>query len=170
MKHDQNILVLLPLRKSYFEDYLRWHFNSGHEQLAISLRSPLGKMLYGHISVSFKPVPKPEGERILTLRLPTKDANRLPSGFYYYHKYVIDQINDLIDFYFDTDFRQYCLVGLELGMQRKEIYESFLKNRNIVNSTDFYERLKKRDYRRRQSLIKLIDENSNYFGFQQLKK
>lgn len=102
--------------------------------------------------------------------MPVKHEKRLPRGFYYYPAFVIDQINDLIDFYFDTDFRQFCLVGTELGVQRKHLYASFLKNRQIKNTGDFYERLKKRDFRRRQLMMKLIDENSNDFGYQLVKK
>lgn len=164
------ISIELPLRRNYFADYLRWHFNSPGNDIHVSMKSPLGKLFYGMVQVAYRPQPKPTGNNIINIHLPVKDAKRLPTGFHHYPPFVVDQINDLLDFYFDTDFRQYCLVGKEIGMERRHMYESFLKNRNIRNTEDFFERLKKRDYRRRQLLMKLIDENSNDFGYQILKK
>lgn len=157
---EHKVTVSLPLKKDYYYEYLHWHFDSPGGPIYGSMSKPLGKLFYSTVHISSKPV-KEVGEypfRVDVI-IPQRNDIHIPDGFYYYPTHVIDQINNLIDFYFDTDFRQYCVTAAELGIQRKHVYSTFLKTRGIKSDRDFYDRLKKRDYRRRQRMMQLLDES-----------
>jgi len=62
----------------------------------------------------------------------------------------------MIEIYFDNDFREFCIIGQELNMKRKAVYEAFMELRDIKNSSEIYDMIKKRDYRRRKNLEQVL--------------
>jgi TnpA family transposase len=139
--------ITLPLRKSYFEDYLRWFFKSPSGPIVISKRNNLGKFICIHASES----PIPVNNQGTVLQLPERNDK-----FIYFSEDVVEIINNMIEIYFDNDFREFCIIGQELNMKRKAVYEAFMELRDIKNSSEIYDMIKKRDYRRRKNLEQVL--------------
>ena len=161
--------VALELKKNYYEDYLRWLFNSPEGILNVNPKMNIGKMFNAHLHVSEKPYhhqPIFKDSVRVDLLVSTKMVRSLPQGFFYYPDFVVEQINELIEFYFDLDLTLWCQQGDKFNMQRKHVYASFLKSRKIINKTDIYEMIKKRDYRRRLKMQKILEDNFQNTDFQ----
>jgi hypothetical protein len=156
----------LSLNKHYYEDYLRWLFESPTGEIIISHKMNLGKYLYAMVHTSDLPVNPPEGDIVIDIKIATRHTKLIPNKFYFYPPAVLDQINDMLEFYFDTDLRYYCLIGSELSMPRKQVYESFMTSRKMRPSREIYDMIKQRDYRRRQKLAKILNENMQQTDFQ----
>lgn len=149
--------VQLQLKKPYYEDYLRWLFQSPEGDIVVSGSKNLGRIIYTLLSRSEIPV-KPKQPIAVPLLIPYRH-NKLPEGFYFFNEAATEQINEMVDVFLDLDFRSYCLAGTEMGMQRKDVYASFLHSRNFTPSCDLFEMLKKRDYRLRKKFKNLLEEH-----------
>lgn len=146
-------ITKLPLKKNYYEEYLRWYFKSAEGTINISRTTMLGKF----ITALAVPIEYPVKEQAgLPIAIPAYDSDLHKNKFYTFTPDVVDKINDMIEFYFDSDLREWCLVGGELNMQRKDIYSLFLKNRNLKEHNEIFEMIKKRDWRRRTKMKEIL--------------
>lgn len=141
--------IILPIRKSYLEDYLRWVFKSPTGPITITKRNNLGKLL----TINKVESPVPVNVEGIVLILPERNDR-----FYHYPADVVEMLNDMIEIYFDNDLREFCLIGQELNMKRKAVYEAFMELRDIKNSSEIFDMIKKRDYRRRKNIESIIVE------------
>lgn len=163
--------VKLHLKNKVNEDYLRWVFNSRKGHIPIRSKQDIGKFIISKVCTSTTPQIS-HGENHITILLPLNHFKESKT-FLYFDDFATEQINKAINFYFNSDFRQFCLSGAEKGIQKHIIITAFIRLHNLTNTKDLYERLKKKDYRRRKMVdeflvkgVKYIDNEYNSIDYQ----
>lgn len=162
--------VTIELKKDYYEDYLRWLFKSPEGPIDLKQRTSIGKLLNSLVHIKNTPIRNLssvyEKSVFVDVILSTNRTRLKPNGFYYYPNWAIHNINDMIEFYFDSHLMQCCLFADEMNMHRSEVLELFIRHLKINNNSDFYEMIRKRAYRRRKKLKTSIIDNMKLIDFQ----
>lgn len=137
----------LHIEEDFYEQYLRMSFRVLRGKPVINLKNPLGGFIHSNIIVS--PIPKESyGNNLIQLKTASMSHYNLDNAFLYFDKMATIRINKAIAYHFDLDFRQFCISGYEKGIKQDIIIKSFIRIMRF-QGTDLYERLKKRDYRRK---------------------
>ncbi len=155
--------VELSFKEKVLEDYLRWIMKSPKGEINIKTKFALGKFIISQVKPASVPRKSFSYGDVATIRIPLANLKK-EQQFLYFNEFSTEQINKALAFYFDLDFRQFCVSGREKGIKTHIIIKSFMRMHNITNTDDLFERLKKRDYRRRELLdnylasgVKLIE-------------
>jgi hypothetical protein len=147
----------LFIKDPVFEDYLRWLFSSHSGEIIIRTKFDLGNFIVSHVSES--QLPKQSfGSPQIQLQLPISHFEQKKPRFYFFDEWQTEMINKQISACFDLDYRQFCVSGDEKGIKKHIVIQSFIRVLNIRNSPEIFERLKKRDYRRRKILDQYLTE------------
>ena len=141
--------VLLTIKKPLYRDYLNHLFDRQPDgSYRISRESDFGKAICCFISYSDLPVQEEKTELTVTIHLPdTRSLSLAKYHYCYISKENAHRLNDLLDVFFNIDLDRYYLKGMKMGMQQKEILESFIVSRKLTNLLSDNETLKKRQYR-----------------------
>lgn len=152
------IPVQLHIKESFYEDYLNLLFPNNTKnsdvKIVVKAYNDLGKFIHSQVLISDTPK-QSYGTDFITIYIPLANHNK-ENKFIYFDEYNTEKINKAIAFYFNTDFRQFCISGAEKGIQQNIVIQSFINVLNLRYSEDLFERLKKKDYRRRKELNKYI--------------
>ena len=90
---------------------------------------------------------------MVTLDLPNDAATKpLIGKWLWYPPADTAALNMALKAVFDIDFNMYYLRGIEMGHQKKDIVTAFIVSRGLF-STDCFDSLHKRVYRRSQQLL-----------------
>lgn len=150
------MLIHLLIKKEIYRNYFTSIFpqdDQGH--FLINRETDLGKFICAMVRYSDYPVKDPVPEESIWLKLPTADSLRIGENrFLYFDREDIIRINDLIEVCFNIDFDRYYLAGVKAEFQKKEIFESFIVSRNLVNLMSDNEQIKKREYRSQMDLFR----------------
>lgn len=162
--------VTIELKKDYYEDYLRSLFESPEGPITVNQKMSLGKLFNSLVQINPTPIRNTSNlfkdSVFVDITFSTKQSRVLPSGFFYYPNWAVLQINDMIEFYFDSDLRQCCLFADEMNLNRNDVFDVFIKHRKIKNKSKFHEMIRKRDYRRRKKLKASIINSMKLIDFQ----
>lgn len=163
--------VTIELKKDYYEDYLRSLFESPEGPIIVNQKMSLGKLFNSLVQINPTPIRNNNNNLFkdsvsVEIILSTKQSRLLPDGFYYYPNWAVCNINDMIEFYFDSDLRQCCLFADEMNLNRNDVLDVFIKHRKIKNKSNFHEMIRKRDYRRRKKLKASIINSMKLIDFQ----
>jgi len=138
----------LFLRHGYLDDFLRYIFNGNGSVVEVNRTHPIGQYICSMRKYSDWPVkelkPPRNFEFCIKLSFP---KNRSENRFVYFTQEDTMNINDVINTYFDIEFWMYYLHGKKMGIQQKEILESFIITRKLTSLSYNTEMLKKRGYR-----------------------
>lgn len=141
--------IQLDIKKPLYRDYLNHILEKQQDgSFRATKDSDFGKIICSFVRYSNSPVQHEMIQDTVTIILPiTKSLGNAPN----YHCYLTreDQlrINDLLDVLFNIDLDRYYLKGMKMGLQQKEILESFIVSRKLTNLLSDNETLKKRQYR-----------------------
>lgn len=176
------IAVKLKVDSRLNADFLRWLYPAADDDKSLKVSSDIfGKLLISHCKTASLPHDEPAGEWTFTLLLPRNQATQtLENKWLYYSPSDTAALNMALSAFFDLDFRSYYLRGVELGIRKKDIIEAYIVSRNLF-STDCFDALHKRIYRRTQAtMAKLteklvrkayyINESIDYKGLEQYDK
>jgi hypothetical protein len=147
--------IHLFIRKDLYRQYFQALFPADqHGCHLITRDTDLGKAIHASIRYSdTRPVDEvPEGSLCLRISR-TSDYSKAANRFLFFSRDDISRVNDLIEVYFNLDLDRYYLRGLKLGMQQKDVIESFILDRGLVNLLQDNETLKKRIYREQLNLL-----------------
>lgn len=150
--------VKLYIHEDIHVDYIRWLFSQSRSsrrkpessEIIVTPKYSIGKTIISLVKIS----PKPKtsyGSNHITIRIPASHLKK-DCKFLYFDEFSTQQINYAIDSQFDIDFRNFCVTGREKGVKTYMVVQAFMRMYNMRNSPDLFERLKKRDYRRRKIL------------------
>lgn len=159
--------VKLKVDSPMMADYLAYLFPPESEggPLKVYARNSVGRLLVAHCKVSELPVDLP-GDGYVSLSLPNDEATKpMIDRFLYYDRHDTAALNMAIAAWFDLEFRQYYLTGLEIGVRKKDIVTAFIVTRGLF-STDGFDALHKRIYRREQrnldKMVKSLVNKADY--------
>lgn len=141
--------VLLTIKKPLYRDYLNYLFTPQPDgSFKITKESDFGKALCSFIRYSNMPVTEEPTDLTVSIHLPdTKSLANAKNYHCYFNKEDMHRLNDLLDIFFNIDLDRYYLKGMKMGMQQKEVLESFIVSRKLTNLLSDNETLKKRQYR-----------------------
>ncbi|MDD7454965.1 MAG: hypothetical protein PUK70_01745 [Bacteroidales bacterium] len=140
--------VKLKVTTKMLADYMRHLFPADDGGcLQVSSTLSLGRLIIAHAATSPVPVPMPDNDLVLPLRLPLNAATMvLKAKFLYFPAWSEAALNMAIAATFDLDFTGYYRAGESLKMDKKDIVEAFIFSRGLVSS-DYFDALHKRAYR-----------------------
>lgn len=142
--------VALEIRKALYRDYLNYLFSRDQEGRYIVTRgNDFGKLLCSRVQYSQLPVKKGQpGEKTIVLLLPSsRPLANARNHYLFYTKEDQEKIQDLLEVVFNIDFDRFYLQGCKMQMMQKDIIQSFIVTRKLVNLIGDNETLKKRQYR-----------------------
>jgi hypothetical protein len=156
------VQVKLHIHDQIHEDYFRWlftHTKAGRRkiitpEIAINPKFDLGKTIISQVKTAGRPK-QSFGQNFITISLPLENLKK-DQCFIYFDEFATQQINYAIAAQFDIDFRDFCVSGREKGIKIFIVVQAFMRMYNIRNSPDLFERLKKKDYRRRKILDQFL--------------
>lgn len=152
--------VKIHLKENYFLDYLLFYFkykpgkaqrrSETHltNQVVIKGTHDIGKLIIANLSAS-NTKKESFGTSHHTIYIPDQHYD-IKSKFLFFNEAQTDLINKQIKFNFNIDFRMFCVSAAEKGIRYDVAIRSFIRLLNLHFSDDFYERLKKSDYRKRK--------------------
>lgn len=141
--------IILDIKKPLYRDYLN-HILEKQQDGAykVTKDSDFGKIICSFVRYSHTPVQEEVSGDTVTIILPvTKSLGNAPNYHCYFTKEDQNRINDILDVLFNIDLDRYYLKGMKMGLQQKEILESFIVSRKLTNLLSDNETLKKRQYR-----------------------
>jgi len=163
MQNNQtNRSIILNLRKSYFENYIRFIFKTQDNQpICVNREHELGKYLFSRVRYSNnKPQLETSGYPV-ELILPAHGNDGCRNNFIYYTADDMARINDFIDSTAYLDFRMCVYTGtIDLKIDRKVVISVFS---DLVFGEDKFEMLKKDEYRKRKKLFDWIKKSTKEF-------
>lgn len=147
--------VWIAVKNPLYRDYFLSLFPADSEgRRTITRDTDLGKAIYASVRYSQQRITEeiPEGSICIHLSK-SSDYPTAPNRFLYFTREDLVRINDLLEVFFNIDLDRYYLRGLKLGMQQKEVIQSFIVERGLTNLLHDVETLKKRQYREELSLL-----------------
>ncbi|MDA3943691.1 MAG: hypothetical protein PF694_09160 [Bacteroidetes bacterium] len=159
--------ILLPLRKPYFEKYLRFVFKSHRTGIIeVNRHAELGKYLYSRVRYC-EPDKVPdyhEQYNVASLKMPAVGTDLSRNHFMYYNADDITRINDFIESISYLDFRLMVHSGVvDLNLNRKTVIEIF--SDMVYGDADKYDMLKKDEYRKRRRIQEFILTASKNYAY-----
>lgn len=154
-------IIKLNIRKEEHEDYLRFVFSSQRRgPITIDRGKDLGKYLISRVRYSELPQPfkTPKGEFPVDLILPERGLRTASYHYVHFPAEDQDKINDFITSEFNQFFRGYMLAGEEMHIEYKDLIEAFMLGIGIRNPGTKFDTLKKKDYRHRDKIHKIMVE------------
>lgn len=150
------ITLDLHIDEDFYEQYLRMSFRVIRGKPVINVKNPLGGFIHSNINIA--PTPKKSyGENLIQIKTASMSHYNLENAFLYFDKLATVRINKAIAYHFDLDFRQFCISGYEKGIKQDVIIKSFIRIMKFQGA-DLFERLKKRDYRRKVFTTNLLTD------------
>lgn len=160
--------LLIELRKPILEDYLRWIFRCTKEgPITVKRNNPVGRYIWSMFDTKHLPVQHQFKTEPTKLIIPVDPYKISQSNYLYFKPFKMAQVNNYIDAMFIIDFREFVLNGVEKGVQRKYLYEAFMNIKKFSPSDDLFERIKKKDYRRRKQIEAYMTEGLKSIGYNQ---
>lgn len=129
-------------------DYLRNLFKADPGQpIRLTLGNDFGRMALGIYKTSEQPVVLPDHPLTVTMTLPQSlAAHPARARYIYFTKADMRRLNLILDALLNIDLDTYYIQGIQAGMQKRDIIESFVISRKLV-SVDYADTLSKRTYR-----------------------
>jgi hypothetical protein len=160
-------LIRLPLRKPYFEKYLRFSFKARRTGIIdVNRHSELGKYLYSRVRYC-DPEAVPDYDKqyhVAVLKMPAVETDYARLHFLYYNADDITRINDFIESISYLDFRLMLHSGVvDLNLNRKTVIEIF--SDMVYGDADKYDMLQKDEYRKRRKVQEFILMASKKYGY-----
>ncbi|HNX87690.1 MAG TPA: hypothetical protein PKH58_01295 [Paludibacteraceae bacterium] len=144
--------IQLKIRKPYFENYLRWVFNSQEGDIKVNRDEILGKFLFSMARTSDIPIKVRNQTGIVKLIMPSHICDdRSKYRSIYYSVDDENHINDYIEACAFMDLRMMVQTAkLDMKMDRKTVFEIYSE---MIFGENKYEALKKYEYRRRKKAL-----------------
>jgi len=161
--------IKLIIRKEEHEDYLRFVFGSQKKgPILIDRNKDIGKYISSRVRYADNPqtLRSVKGEFLVDLILPERGLRTAASHFVHFSLEDIDKINDYLTAEFNQFFRGYMLAGEEMNIEYKDLIESFMMGIGIRNPGTKFDTLKKKDYRHRDKIHKIVVESLQRIGYQ----
>lgn len=156
------MIVSIYIKKQLHLDYLNYIFETDAAgNFIVDRRHDFGKLISSVVKYSKFPIKqKRTGEIKFMLPLSRPLAN---AANYYLYCTIEDQlkINDYLEALFNIDFDRFYLDGKRLKFQQKDIIQSFIISRKLVNLIGDNETLKKRAYRDELKMLKKYNQMLN---------
>jgi hypothetical protein len=161
------MLATLSIKKDLYRDYLNYLFEFQGSYYVVSRHNDFGKLLCARVQYSNIPLPQHEDLKAIRFLLPKSRPLATAQNYYlFYSKEDQQKINDDLEVLFNIDFDRYYLEGCKMGMMQKDVIQSFVISRRLVNmSIDTNETLKKRQYRDTVEILKKLTEKLNQTAF-----
>jgi len=160
-KTERNIQLFL--RKPYFENYLRFIFESHEGPIIINRDHEIGKYLFSRVRYSNLKTKIEYTGHSVEIVLPANKNDCSRSNFIHYTSDDMLRINDFIESCAYLDLRMMIDVGSrDLKMDRKTIISVFS---DFVYGEDKYEMLKKDEYRKRKKIVDWLKKSSKQLGY-----
>lgn len=138
------------------EAYCRWVFEcpDNNGPITIHRRADIGKHIYSHVQSRNKNIQRPEKNHFVTFILPLtefgKDELRTRKRYLTVDAWSEEKIRD----YIDSDFRAWVRERFEIGyfknVEQTKIIDTILRGLSLRNNSDFFDMIKKIDYRNRR--------------------
>lgn len=150
-------------------DFFRYLFPVNDQTGRYLVRSSVipGSLLTYLAAPAVLPVSLPDrkGATVCPVELPMVDA--LPrDAWMQYSEVDMVRVNQILSDCFELDFYRYYIKGLQFGYEKKDILETYVISRNMVNSGAF-DALSKRAYRKEMDILKrkvfLLRRKAKYF-------
>ncbi len=147
--------ICLILKKSYYENYLRFLFDSPTDDIIVKRDHEVGKYLfsrvrYCHPSELKNFIRKNETGHQLQLVMPAHGNDLSRNYCAYFTADDMARINDFIESSAYLDFRMMVQTGnIDLKMDRKTVIEIYS---DLIFREDKYEMLKKDEWRKRKKI------------------
>ena len=161
--------IKLTVRKEEHEDYLRFVFGSPRRgPITIDRSKDIGKYISSRVRYADTPQSLKGGkeEFILELILPERGLRTAASHYVHFTQEDVDKINDYLTAEFNQFFRAYMLAGEEINIEYKDLIEAFMLGIGIRNPGTKFDTLKKKDYRHRDKIHKIVLESLQRIGYQ----
>lgn len=156
-------IIKISLRKSYYENYLRFVFDTPEGPIPIIRTEAVGKYIFSRLRYSPTPVHQNHPGHQVEIILPKNGSCSAPSHFPYFTVEDTLFINDFINASSYLDFRLIVNTGCnDLNMDRKRVIGLYS---DLIFGEDKYEMLKKDDYRRRQKVTKWLHQSAKTLGY-----
>lgn len=141
--------IQLDIKKPLYRDYLNHILEKQQDgSFRATKDSDFGKIICSFVRYSHTAIKDEATEDTVIISLPvTKSLGNAPNYHCYLTREDQHRINDLLDVLFNIDLDRYYLKGMKMGLQQKEILESFIVSRKLTNLLSDNETLKKRQYR-----------------------
>jgi hypothetical protein len=147
-----HIVIRKPIYRQYFQALFPADESGCHP---ISRDTDLGKAIYASVRYADqRPVDEIPPEALAIRLSKSSDYWQAAHRFLYFTRDDISRINDLLEVFFHIDLDRYYLTGIKLGMQQKEVIQSFILDRGLINLMQDNETIKKRIYREELSLLR----------------
>jgi len=149
--------VILSLNTE-LQAYIRKEFNQGKGAVKITRNHSIGKYINSMLRFTKQRPVRSYHKSIIELIIP--DTPYLDQEYYYAYFTKEDErkINDFIQANFNLNVEIFFIQGYRVGFKQKDIIESLIYYYNLPNDSSTYEKIKKRDFRRRISAKKIITE------------
>lgn len=157
----ENIPIITIDLKPELHDFLLHEFGEDENgAIKIHRRSDIGRYIDSMWVLSDLPV-KRKFEKYnnpVNLILPLADNSKyiVRNNFLYFPLYREQQINDYLEAVWNNVIREYFIIGYEKGYKQSLIIDAILKAFNIKKNALSFERIKKKDYRKRENLINSV--------------
>lgn len=170
----ENSISHRSLAKIYIDngfnlDFFRYLFPADARSGRHLVRSSVipGSMITYLASPAIMPVDLPErkGKTVCSVDLPMVDT--LPrDAWMQYSEADMIRINQVLSDCFELDFYRYYIKGLQFGYDKKDILETYVVSRNMVNGGAF-DAMSKRVYRKEMEVMKhkvsILRRKAKYF-------
>lgn len=161
--------IKLAIRKEEHEDYLRFIFGAPRKgAIPIDRIRDVGKYICSRVRYSDKPLPPKllKGDILVDLILPERGLRTATTHYLHFTQEDVDKINDFITAEFNQFFRAYMLAGMEIKLEYKDLIDAFMTGIGIRNPGTKFDTLKKKDYRHRDKIHKMMVQNLHNLGYQ----
>lgn len=158
---DRNITLFL--RKPYFENYLRFIFDTPEGAIIVNRDHELGKYLFSRVRYSHNKSKAESTGHPVQLILPANGTDCSRTNFIYYTADDMARINDFLESSAYLDLRMMIDIGnKDLKMDRKTIISIFS---DTIYGEDKYEMLKKDEYRKRKKVVDWLKKSAKNLGY-----
>lgn len=155
--------IRIFLRKAYFENYLRFIFDSHEGAIIINRDHEIGKYLFSRVRYSNSLSKVECSGHPVEIILPANKNDCSRTNFIYYTTDDLQRINDFIESSAYLDLRMMIDIGSrDLKMDRKTIISVFS---DAIYGEDKYEMLKKDEYRKRKKIVDWLKKSAKSLGY-----
>lgn len=165
--------IKFVVRKKEIEDFLRYTFDSpSRGPIQVSRLHDIGKYICSFVRHSTVPVKKPvyPDEHTVDLVIPDHPNFTHEYKYIYFTREDMVNINDYLQASFNLFFRSYMMAGEEMGFEQKQLLEAFMSATGVREVGKKFETFKKKDYRHRKKVDKIVVKSLHSIGFHSIKK
>jgi hypothetical protein len=137
--------------------FLKKEFNADSEVIKLNKDNSIGRFIIAHVKYSQTKKENQIGN--LTFEIPYDNLKFNQRHYAYFSPLDYKNVIDYIQAMFDLKIKRFFTNGEKLGYQRQQIVYALIKYYGFPMTSATFEMLKKRDFRDRRHILRVIADN-----------